>query len=47
MKTETMDEIRAEIRNLTVLYNDIYDYDYDETALWCINEAINNLKNAY
>lgn len=47
MKTETMEEIREEIRRLEVLYREIYDYDYDETALWHIAEAHEHLKNAY
>jgi len=44
MKTETTEEIREALRGLKVIYNNIYDFDYDEYALWHLNEAIEHLK---
>lgn len=46
MKAETIKDIREEINKLKKLRSDIYDYDYDDTALWHIDEAINHLKKA-
>lgn len=44
MKTETAKEIREALRGLKVIYNKVYDFDYDDYVLWHLNEAIERLE---
>jgi len=46
MKTDNRQAIKAKIKELKELRNDIYDYDYDEDALWYIDRAIERLQQA-
>jgi len=42
--TDTRNELRELIERLKTFYDDVYDYDYDEYALWHLNEAIKHLE---
>ena len=44
MKTDTRNELRELIERLENFRDEVYDYDYDDTALWHLDEAIKNLK---
>lgn len=44
MKESTWEKINDLIQEATDLYRDIYDWDYNETALWHLSEVIRNLK---
>jgi hypothetical protein len=45
MITENEKELKRIISELEQLRKDIYDYGYDESALWYIDNAIQSLKN--
>ena len=44
MKQDNREELKELIKKVEQFHDDIYDYDYDDTALWHLNEAIRNLK---
>ena len=44
MKTDNYEKLNEIINELVIFRNDIYDYDYDEYALWYLDEAITQLK---
>ncbi len=46
MKTDNREAIKSKLAELKELRQDIYDYDYDETALWHLDRAIENLQRA-
>jgi len=46
MREEIVKEIHAEIRRLEEIKLDVYEYCYDGEAIWHIEEAVRNLKNA-
>lgn len=43
MKTETRDALEKIMQELSDLYGEVYDYDYDREVLWYISEAKRNL----
>ena len=45
MKTENFERVKELLEELTQLRRDIYDYDYDDDALWCIDNARIALNN--
>ena len=45
MKTENREELKGLIKQVEQFREDIYDWDYDETALWHLDEAIRQLKH--
>jgi len=45
MKSETRDALESIIKELEQLKSDVYDYDYDDTVIWNINNALRSLKN--
>ena len=44
MITENKHELNEILKKLQKFRDFIYDFDYDENALWHLDEAINNLK---
>ncbi len=43
MNGDNRKELKDLIKKVEQFRDDIYDYDYDETALWHLNEAIRQL----
>lgn len=46
MKADNREAIKSKLAELKELRQDIYDYDYDWTALWHLDRAIENLQRA-
>lgn len=45
MKTDNREELKELIKKLALFRDEIYCYDYDEYALWHLDEAIKQLKH--
>lgn len=45
MKTDNKEKVWEFIKQLQEFRQDIYDYDYDDTALWNLTNAITSLHN--
>ena len=46
MKADNREAIKGKIKELKELWQEIYDYDYDESALWYISRAVESLTRA-
>jgi len=46
MKAENRQSLESKVKELKELRQNIYDYDFNETAIWYISRAIESLERA-